>query len=434
MSIFTLIKKDLKIVLSDKKALVILVAMPIILYTILSFALVGSFDTSDDEVWDITIGIVKEYDLENLESDYLTQEDAESLEKILFDVLDSEGLEFVSYRFMTFEEATEAIENNNISSVIILPENYIVDLGLNMSPTFRKPLDIQVIRNTDRQYSSDIVENIVSSVMENVSQMMITNKVTYETLNHYDIDKNITTQILDTMRNTEREPVSVETSVYNIDQLKMVNSGQYYSTAMMAMFLLFGASYGAKFMLEEKRDFTLQRQQSAGIHPTTIVLGKLALIFIIAVMQITLMILTSTIGFKVYWGEPIQIVFVTIITALAVTGFGSLLAAISLKAGNFKALNMMESGIFQILALFGGSYFPLFLMPDWFKWISRLLLNGAALEAYQKVMMGAPLNEMLPSLTSLMLNGIVFLTIGMIIIQRQPKNTLIPVSGEEVSI
>ncbi|MBI9011168.1 MAG: ABC transporter permease [Clostridiales bacterium] len=434
MSIFTLIKKDLKIVLSDKKALVILVAMPIILYTILSFALVGSFETSNDEVWDITIGIVKEYDMENIESEYLTTEDAETLENILFDVLDSEDLEFVSYTVMTYEEATQALENNNLSSVVILPENYISDLGLNMSPTFRKPIDIQIIRNTEKQYSSDIVENIIFSVMENLSQMMITNKVTYETLNHYDIDKNITTQILDMMRNTEREPVSVKTSVYNIDQLKMVNSGQYYSTAMMAMFLLFGASYGAKFMLEEKRDFTLQRQQSAGIHPTRIVIGKMALIFIIAVMQIGLMILTSTVGFKVYWGEPIQIILVTLITALAVTGFGSFLAAISLKADNFKALNMMESGIFQILALFGGSYFPLFLMPDWFKWISRLLLNGAALEAYQKVMMDAPLNEMLPSLTSLLLNSIVFLTIGLIMIHRQPKNTLIPVSRDEVSI
>lgn len=434
MSIFTLIKKDLKIVLSDKKALVILVAMPIILYTILSFALVGSFESSDDDVWDITIGIVKEYDMENIQSDYLTKEDAKSLESILFDVLESEDLEFVSYTFMTYEEATEALENNELSSVVILPENYIADLGLNMSPTFRKPLDIQIIRNTEKQYSSDIVENIISSVMENLSQMMITNKVTYETLNHYDIDKNITKQVLETMRDTKRETVSVKTSIYTIDQLKMVNSGQYYSTAMMAMFLLFGASYGAKFMLEEKRDFTLQRQQSAGIHPTTIVIGKMALIFIIAVMQIGLMILTSTVGFGVYWGEPVQIIFVTFITALAVTGFGSLLAAVSLKADNFKALNMMESGIFQILALFGGSYFPLFLMPDWFKWISRLLLNGAALEAYQKVMMGAPLNEMLPSLISLLLNGIVFLTIGMIMIQRQPKNTLIPVSRDEVSV
>ncbi len=432
MSIITLILKDLKIVISDKKALVILVAMPIILYTILSIALVGSFESTDDSVWDIHIGIVKMYDLESSTSDYMSLEDAESLEKILFDVLDNDELSFVTYEIMNYDEAVNRIENNDISSVVILPENYIKDLGINMSPTFRKPLSIEVIRNTERQYSSDIVENLMKGIMNELSQVMIVNKVTYETLNHFDVETVVIDQVLEMMKNAERTPVEIENKVFKIDELKTVNSGQYYSTAMMAMFLLFGASYGAKFMLIEKRNFTLQRQQSAGISSTQIIIGKLALIFVIAVLQITLMILTSTIGFGVYWGEPLQIILVTLVTASAVTGFGTLLSAVSLKAGDFKALNMMESGIFQVLALFGGSYFPLFLMPDWFKWISRALLNGAALEAYQKVMMSAPLVEMLPSLMSLMINGLVFLTIGMMMIHRQPKNSLIPVKDEVV--
>lgn len=432
MSIFTLIKKDLKIVLSDKKALIILVAMPIILYTILSFALVGSFDSGDDSVWDIHVGIVKQYKLEDEVSDFMTMEDVTSLENILFDVLDDEGLSFMTYEIIDYDTAIEKIENNELSSVIVLPEHYISDLGINMSPTFRKPMTVEVIRNSERQFSSDIVENLVSGIMNELTQVMIMNKVTYETLNHYDVDQQVIDGVLEMMRNQERTSVEVEMKPYKIEALKTVNSGQYYSTAMMAMFLLFGASYGAKFMLVEKRNFTLQRQASAGISSNKIVFGKLALIFLIAVMQIGLMILTSTVGFKVYWGEPIEIILVTVITALAVTGFGTLLSAVSLKAGDFKALNLMESGIFQVLALFGGSYFPLFLMPDWFKWISRALLNGAALEAYQKVMMDAPFVEMIPSLTSLLLNGLVFLGIGMFMINNQPKNSLIPVKEEVV--
>jgi hypothetical protein len=46
--------------------------------------------------------------------------------------------------------------------------------------------------------------------------------------------------------------------------------------------------------------------------------------------------------------------------------------------------------------------------------------------------MSAPLSEMLPSLMSLMINGLVFLTIGMMMIHRQPKNSLIPVKDEVV--
>lgn len=432
MSLLTLIKKDLKIVISDRKALIILVAMPIILYTILSFALVGSFESSDDQVWDIHVGIVKEYKLEDEVSQYMTIEDAEELENILFDVLDDEDLSFMTYEIIDYEDAIEKLEANELASVIVLPDHYISNLGINMSPTFRKPMTVEVIRNPERQYSSDIVENLVSGIMNELTQVMMMNKVTYETLNHYDVDDTVIDGVLEMMRNQERSTVQVEMKDYRIEALKTVNSGQYYSTAMMAMFLLFGASYGAKFMLIEKRNFTLQRQTSAGISSGMIVFGKLALIFLIALMQIALMILTSTLGFGVYWGDPLQVIMITIITALAVTGFGTLLAAVSLKAGDFKALNLMESGIFQVLALFGGSYFPLFLMPDWFKWISRALLNGAALEAYQKVMMDATFSDMLPSIISLLANGLIFLIIGMTIIYRQPKNTLIPVKEEVV--
>lgn len=431
MSLLTLIIKDIKIVLSDKKALIILVAMPIILYSILSFALAGSFDTVEDDIWAITIGIVKEYDLQSMDTEFMSLDDAKELEQILFDIIDSDGLEFVDYQMMTREEATTALNDDKISSVIILPEDYITGLGLNMSTTFRRVVDIEVIRNTERRFSSDIVENLTTSIMDSISQIMITNKVTYETLNHYNIDSSVVDGVLDAMQNAGRKPIDVKTSIFKIDKLKLVDSGQYYSTAMMAMFLLFGASYGGKFMLAEKKDFTLQRQQSAGIPATRIVAGKMALIFLIAVMQISLMILTSSIGFNVYWGKPISIVLVTIITAFAVTGFGSLLAAVSLKADNYKTLNMMESGIFQVLALFGGSYLPLFLMPVWFKWISRALLNGAALEAFQKVMMDAPLKDMMPSLISLGLNTIVFLTVGLLMIHRQANKTLLAV-GKEV--
>ena len=431
MGLINLIIKDIKIVLGDKKALIILVAMPIILYSILSVALAGSFGSGEDDVWEINIGIVKEYTLED-RGEYLSEENAKELDDILTEVLDSESLSFVNYELLSYEEALNRIDDNSISSVVILPENYLKDLALNMSPAFRKQLDIEVIRNQSRQYSSDIVENLIGGVMNELSQIMIMNKVTYETLNHFDVEKNIVDQVMETLQDKERSPVEVSSKIFQIDKLKLVNSGQYYSTAMMAMFLLFGASYGAKFMLLEKRNYTLQRQQSAGISSTMIVFGKLALIFIIVIMQISLMIITSKFGFGVYWGKFSQLVMATVVVAFAVTGFGTLLSALSLKAGDLKLVNVLESGLFQILALFGGSYFPLFMMPDWFQWISRILLNGAALEIFQKVMMEASLQEMLPSMISLMLNGIVFMIIGLIIISNRKSHHSVQL--EEVAV
>lgn len=72
------------------------------------------------------------------------------------------------------------------------------------------------------------------------------------------------------------------------------------------------------------------------------------------------MILTSSLGFNVYWGNPSYLIVLVLLTAFAVTGFGTLLTAIALKADSFRAVNMLESGVFQVIALFGGSYFPIF--------------------------------------------------------------------------
>ena len=186
------------------------------------------------------------------------------------------------------------------------------------------------------------------------------------------------------------------------------------------MFILFGASYGSKFMLIEKQRFTLQRQQVAGVSPFKLVLGKLVIIFCVGLLQIVAMILTSIIGFKVYWGDPALVVVLTLLTSFAVMGFGTILAGLALKANNFKALNLLESGAFQIIALFGGSYFPIFLMPGWFQTVSKILLNGAALDVYLKVMMDAPFKDIVPGIISLGINGLLFLSIGLWVIYHDP--------------
>jgi|LGVF01.1.fsa_nt_gb ABC-type multidrug transport system permease subunit len=445
MSILTLIKKDFKIVLSDRKALLILIAMPIILFTILSFALAGSFESNGGKVWTVKLGIVKLYDIEDdkrIIKDLMKHADIDSekeisfekIENILFEILDDDKLDFIDYEIMSFEEAKKRLDENELASIVILPKHYVSDLVINMSPSFRKRIDIKIIKNNDKQYSSAIVENIITEISNRQSQMMISNKVSTEVLNYYNVNQEVIEQfILKAQAELENsEELKIEIEDYKIDRLKMVNSGQYYSVAMMAMFLLFGASYGAKFMLEEKKNFTLQRQYVGGLSAIKIVFGKMAIIYIIAFMQISLMIITSTLGFRVYWGNPVEVFLLTLLSSFGVMGLGSILAVISLKIDSLKAINILESGIFQVVALFGGSYLPIYMMPDWLQSVSKIILNGAILDAYLKVMMDAPLNDILFSLLSIILNGVVFIIIASCMISKGIKNKVLSLTKDEV--
>jgi len=416
MRLLALIRKDIKIILSDRKALLILIGMPIILFTILSFALQGSFSSGTGGLWDIDVAVVKNYDLdkdyERLAA-YMSEEEARGLESIVLDVLESEDLSFLKVAYMDQDQAMKALEEDQLAAVIVLPDAYVYKLALNMVPGLGQDMTVQVVTNPEKAYSGTVVTSIVSEVLEGISAQMIESTIIHDLARDLEFDPQA-------IQVTE-ERLDLVFRDYKIDKMKTVTSSQYYSVAMMAMFILFGASYGSKFMLLEKRRFTLQRQQVAGLEPYKLLVGKMVVIFFIGLLQISAMILTSHLGFGVYWGQPTRVLLVTLLTAFAVMGFGTILAGMALRADSFKALNILESGVFQVIALFGGSYFPIFLMPDWFQFVSKVLLNGAALDVYLKLMMDAPVGDLLPGLGSLALNGLVFMSIGLWIINHKPN-------------
>lgn len=81
MKILSIIIKDFKTILSDKQAIIITMLMPLILMTILSMALKGSFISSDDlEIERINIAVVKQYN---------EKDDNSVFEKTLKNMLDT---------------------------------------------------------------------------------------------------------------------------------------------------------------------------------------------------------------------------------------------------------------------------------------------------------------------------------------------------------
>lgn len=162
-----------------------LIAMPIILFTILSFALQGSFSSGSGDVWDIQIGLVKAYDFDEdykAIEDFVTKEQALEVDNIVPNIFDSPGLEFVNYQWMTYEEGIQGLEDNVLTSVLVIPKSYIKDVIMNMSPMAIEEIEFQVINHPDKAYGSSIINKIVSELSENLSTQMIHRKVVQEVL------------------------------------------------------------------------------------------------------------------------------------------------------------------------------------------------------------------------------------------------------------
>ena len=443
MKISKIIIKDLKIILSDKKALAIIILMPIILTTILSMALKGSFADGDSVFEPINIAIVKLYNEnednimfesslnnsliatsmgEDTIKSLIDSSDEVNPEKFFFDdFLDNKDVtKFIRYSLVSDEnKALEMLNNDEVSAIVLLPDKFIYDMKVNLLTPFRNKVDIEILTHPDKSFSGNIVNSLVNAYSNAMSTIIIGKNVVIETT----MANNIASDGFDNL-NQLMEGISsiMKTIDIDIDNIVMegrkpVNSADYYAVAMMTMFILFAAGTGGRMLLEEKDNKTYQRMVVAGTTKLEILSGNFMTVFLIALIQIAVMITYSHFALNVQWGNTAAIILISITASFAVAGLGSFVGALTFRAGNYKMANMFESVIIQVMALLGGSFFPLDVMPKFIQNLSFLSLNGIALKAYLKILTGYMTSDILNYILILVATGVGF-TIAAVVILK----------------
>lgn len=432
MRVLRIILKDLKILLSDKKVLAILMLMPILLTAILSSALKGAFATVGGSE-KIEVAVVKNYDktseynrfIDTLKNGFLMEnmngKAVEQLknsaaefdgEEIFFrDFMENEDIKkIISYRMETEDEALRLLRNKEISAVIVLPQGFVYDLYINMLTPFRNNIDIKVVGHPDKLIGSQVVQYIAEAFSDSVSSMVIGKNVVLETAMEYGLGYEILNEMDAAAERISKELAAIRVDVDNVEIAgrRPVSSFDYYAAAMMAMFVLFAAAQGGRTLLEEKHNATYRRMAAAGTSGLEILAGKFFTVFITALLQMAVMISYSSIILKVYWGSIGAVVLICLSTAFAVAGIGAFVSAATFKADNDKLANVFETAIIQTMALLGGSFFPVEILPAFMQKLSIFSVNGLALKSYLKVMMGYGTGEIVQYLVSLAAVGIAF--------------------------
>lgn len=440
MKIISIIKKDLKTLLSDKKALLIMLLMPVILMVILSFALRGIF-IDDWEAAKVNIAVVKEYDAEADQKSFTdslhngllalgmgtdavkdietTDSDADP-EKIFFnEFLGSRVVsDIISYRIETLEKAGELLKNGEISAVVVLPEKYYYNMKVNLLTPFRNEVRINVLTNPEASVDGQIVTSVMEAYSDSMSSVIIGKNVLIETAMANDIGNNGfkgMESVMSGVRNA-LEAVSIKMDDIPVEGRKQISSSDYYAAAMLAMFVLFAASYGGAMLLEEKMNFTYQRMIVAGASKLGILTGKFFVIFLVALLQISVMTAFSFFALGVKWGDFLAAATIGIAASFAVAGVGATVASATYRTGNFKMANIFDTAVIQTMALLGGSFFPVFILPAALQKLSFLSLSGIVLKAYQKTMMGYGIEAVLGYIAILAGIGAVFAILAVFIL------------------
>lgn len=445
MKMLSIIIKDLKTILSDKHAVAIIIIMPLILMTILSFALKSSFSDGDYFDEGVKIAVVKLYDKDgdsrmfddilrngifskNMGEETINELEGSSKdvdpEKIFFEeFLGSEEVsKIISYQVADEKTAMELLDKKEVSAVVTLPEKFVYDMKINLVTPFRNNVDIKVEVHPDKSIEGVVVKSVMEAYSSTMSSVIIGKNVVIEEAmaNNLGELKNMDHVMEDIT--SVIEDMNIEIKDVVVEGRKSITSADYYAAAMMSMFILFSAGHGGRMLLEEKENKTYGRMIIAGTSRFSILAGKFVVVFLLASIQIAIMTMYSHLALKVQWGSIVNTAIISAAAAFAVAGLGALIASATFRAGNFKLANTFESAIIQIMALLGGSFFPVDVMPEAIQNLSILSLNGVALKSYLKVMSGYGLNEVIKSVAVLAATGMVFLILAVVMLKGKEES------------
>lgn len=152
-------------------------------------------------------------------------------------------------------------------------------------------------------------------------------------------------------------------------------------TVTFAFFLVLSVGW---LFVAERRQGTLARLKLAPLTTLQLLLGKWIPCFVVSVVQGLFLLLCGRLVFGMSWGpEPAWLLLVVLSTSLAATGLAMLIASLARTETQVAVYGTL---LVLVLAGLSGSLMPRELMPDEMKSISKFTPHAWALEAYAELL------------------------------------------------
>jgi ABC-2 type transport system permease protein len=155
------------------------------------------------------------------------------------------------------------------------------------------------------------------------------------------------------------------------------------ASGLGVMFLLFSATGAGGALIEEAESGTLDRILSTRVTMTRLLLGKLTYLSIVAVLQLAVMFVWGELFFGLELHRHIPgFLIMSVVTALAASSFGLVLAAISRSRMQLVALSNLS---ILVMSALGGSMVPRYLLSEKVQKLGLITLNAWAIDGFVKV-------------------------------------------------
>jgi ABC-2 type transport system permease protein len=391
--------KDLTIRVRDRSAFVVLLILPLAMIIILGtvFNWSGSSFKANVTVVDLDHG--------------------EMAQHLTHDVFASEQLKdlLVITTAATEPEARTLVEQGKTGAAVIIPADFTKNVTAGAKAT------ITVLGNPETATQAGVIRNIVESFTAEVQRRQLAATVAVARLQEggtvpshlmQDAVQAVLQQV-----STSQQKNLVSVAITTQEGIRVPKALDYYAVGMALVFLIFTANTGTESMLEEKRQYTLQRVSATPTSHIQILSGKLVGVFIVSALQFALIILLTRLVYRVSWGSSVPAVIAMAgSTVLAGAGLSTLVAAL---ARTPEQAGSIGPAVAMVYSLLGGSMWPVYNMPAWMTSLSHLTFTRWSIEGFTHLMVyGGGIASILRPIGVCLAMAVAFLLISVSILSR----------------
>jgi len=161
------------------------------------------------------------------------------------------------------------------------------------------------------------------------------------------------------------------------------NAILHYVPGFAVMFALFGAASAAGAVLAEREKGLARRILTSPLSLKGYLLGKSGFLVTLPVAQMGLLFAFGAAAFgAVYPGSTVALLVVSVCMVIASVGLALTLLAFCRTAKQIDQLGML---VILVMSALGGSWWPLFITPEWMQSLAHITINAWAMDAYAEL-------------------------------------------------
>lgn len=395
----------------DRTALIFMLLAPFALTVGLGLA-TGSFSgKSDSGILDMPMVVVNE--------------DGGTLGNAFVETVNSDQLaDLLEPQVMTdLSAARKLVDDNKTVAVVYIPAGFTTSIippdGISIP---NESVQIELYGNPTAPTGVGIVKNLLEQFISQVEVGRVSGTVAVtQLLESGAIDPS---QALAVGQAVGESQTAAQGNNSSIKLNNVTTSGTKVKFNMLAllapgmalMFLMYTVSNGGRTLLAEKTGGTLPRMLISPTSTFQILGGKVFGIFLTGLAQMLILILGTTLLFKLDWGDPLAVLVLVAAAALAATGWGILLAALLKTSGQVSAVG---TAIMLIFGILGGSFTNVAIMPNWVQWFSRISPNRWGLDGFTTLAMGGNMANIMTPVIALLIMAAALFLVSVVLFSRR---------------